>query len=112
MDIGVEERLVAIEAIATLVNIEHTMVELILKPAGIPVGIYRPLLAQQDDVTGQPLSKRKVAPLLFDRLGPDSSRVVRAIMIAAQWPSDRFHLARNEFEARATVQPVKFVRHP
>ena len=44
MDPDVEERGVAIEAIATLVNIKHVMVNLVLEPAGIPKrkGRYHP----------------------------------------------------------------------
>jgi len=44
MQVGIEERRVAIEVIATLVHIKNTMVELILRPAGVPPDIYRPLL--------------------------------------------------------------------
>jgi len=43
-DLGTEGRRLAIEIIATLVHIKSTMVELILKPAGISSDIYKPLL--------------------------------------------------------------------
>jgi hypothetical protein len=45
-----EERTVAIESIATLVHIKNTMVNMILKPAGVPVDIYRQILTLHDEV--------------------------------------------------------------
>lgn len=110
MDLGVEGRRVAIEAIATLVHIKRTMVEMILKPAGVPVEIYRPLLYRRDEITGRALSKRQLAPLLLDAMEnrPDCSTILRSIVeIAAQWSS--FHLADDEFAARATVQKARDV---
>jgi hypothetical protein len=108
MEIGVEERRLAIEAIATLVNHKNVMIELILKPAGVPAAIYKSVLAQQDAVTGKVLSKRQCAPLILAQLGPDEPRVLRRIIeIAAQWPADRYHLAWNEYEARATVYKAR-----
>ena len=108
MDLGVEGRRIAIEAIATLVHIKNTMAELLLKPAGVPAEIYRPLLNRRDEATGRPLSKRKIAPLILDAIDgrPDCSGVVRAlVVIAAKWTN--FHLADDEFAARATVQKAR-----
>lgn len=110
MDPGIEERRVAIETIATLVNIKSTMVNLILQPAGVPIEIYRPLLQHRDPLTGRLLSKRQLAPLVLDAVEkrPDSTGVVRAIVeIAANW--NNFHLADDEFAARATVQKAREV---
>lgn len=110
MDIGVEERRVAIEAIATLVKIKHIMADLILKPAGVPPEIYRSLLYQRDPSTGWTLSKRQIAPLIVEAVEdrPNCSDVIRAIVeIAATWSS--FHLASDEFAARATVQKAREV---
>ncbi|MCL4551963.1 MAG: hypothetical protein M1305_00180 [Candidatus Marsarchaeota archaeon] len=98
----------AIEAIATLVNIKKAMVELLLKPAGVPAEVYGPLLVQRDPTSGRPFSKRQLAPLILDAVEkrPDCSGVVRAIIeIAAHWSS--FHLADDEFAARATVQKAR-----
>ena len=53
MDISVEERRVAIQAIATLAHYKNVMVNLILKPAGIPSEVYGPLLTRRDEITGQ-----------------------------------------------------------
>lgn len=108
MDLGVEGRRLAIEAIATLVHIKNTMAELLLKPAGVPPEVYRPLLYRRDESTGRPLSKRHIAPLVLDAVDgrADCSGVVRALIeIAANWSS--FHLADDEFAARATVQKAR-----
>lgn len=104
MDIGIEERRVAIEAIATLVNIKNVLADLILKPAGVPAEIYQPLLYRRDDVTGRPLSKRRIAPLILEALDrqPGGERAIRKIVeITAQWSS--FHLAADEYVAQAVV---------
>lgn len=105
-----EERRVAIEAIATLVHIKNTMAELILKPAGVPAEIYRSLLYRRDESTSRPLSKRQIAPLILEAVEqrPDCRGLVRRIVeIAAHWNS--FHLADDEFAARAAVQKAREV---
>lgn len=110
MEIGVEERRVAIEAIATLVKIKHVMADLILKPAGVPPEIYRSLLYRRDPSTGWTLSKRQIAPLIVEAVEdrPDCAGAIRAIVeIAASWSS--FHLASDEYAARATVQKAREV---
>ncbi|GEM_PF-3687539 len=108
MEINIEERHVTIEAIATLVNIKGTMAELILKPAGVPREIYHPLLHKRNESTGYQLSKREIAPLILEAVErrADGSRIIRAIIkIAANWKD--FHLAQNEYNARATVQKAR-----
>lgn len=108
MDLGIEERRVAIEAIATLAHIKRVMVDLILKPAGIPNEVYRTLLYGRDELTGRQLTKRQIAPLIIEAAErrPDCGDVVRRIVeIAAEWSS--FHLADDEFAARATVQKAR-----
>jgi len=108
MEIGVEERRLAIEIIATLVHIKSTMAELILKPAGVAPDVYRPLLYKRDESTGWTMSKRQIAPLILDAIEnrPNGKGAIRRIIeIAAQWSS--FHLANDEFQARATVQKAR-----
>lgn len=110
MDISVEEQRLIIEIIATLVNIKTTMINLILKPAGVPRDLYESLFKQRDPITGQPLSKRKAAPLIIDGLQnhPNKKQIMRSIIrIAASWTD--FSLAHNEYEARATVQKAQEV---
>ncbi len=108
MEINIEERRLAIEIIATLVNIKDTMAERILKPAGVPREIYGPLLNKRNEYTRQQLSKREIAPLILETVEKrtDSSNIIRAIIkIAADWKD--FHLAQNEYNARATVQKAR-----
>lgn len=110
MEINIEERRVAIEAIATLVNIKKMMAELILKPAGVSPEIYSHLLHKRDDYTGQRLSKREIAPLILEAVEKraDCNNIIRAIIeITANW--NGFHLAQDEFKARATVQKAREV---
>ncbi len=108
MDSDVEARRLAIEAIASLVDLKHTMAEMILRPAGVPTEVYGPLMYKRDASTGTVLSKRKIAPLILDALKArnDCQSVLRSIIeIAANW--DRFHLAKDEYAARATVQKAR-----
>jgi hypothetical protein len=94
MDIGVEQRRLAIEAIATLTNLKQNLVDYIFKPAGVPSEIYRPLLRQRNPNTGYELSKREMAPLILDALErrPDGANIIRKItQIAANW--NHFHSA-------------------
>lgn len=108
MDPGVEGRRLAVEIIATLVHIKSTMADLLLRPAGVPADVYRPVLQRRDEATGRPLSKRQMAPLILEALDQQhlTASTVRALTeIAAGWSS--FHLADDEFAARATVQKAR-----
>jgi hypothetical protein len=108
VDLGVEEQRVAVEVIATLANLKNVTADLILKPAGVPQDVYLPLLYKRNESTGQQLSKRQSAPLILEAVSkrPDCNGVVRRIIeIAAHWSS--FHLAGDEFAARATVQKAR-----
>jgi hypothetical protein len=107
IDLGTDERKVAIEAIATLCHIKRAMVDLLLKPAGVPEEVYKELLYRRDE-TGRTLSKRQIAPLLIAACeGLEHGRKViqRIVEITATWSN--FHLADNEFAARATVQKAR-----
>ena len=91
-----------------MVHIKLTMADLILKPAGISSDVYRPLLYKHDESTGRVMSKRQIAPLILDAVtqtGGCDTAVRGIIEIAAQWSS--FHLAKNEYAARATVQKAR-----
>jgi hypothetical protein len=108
VDFGTDERRVAIEAICTLVHIKRTLIDLLLKPAGVPSMLAERLFSRRDPITNKPLSKRQVAPLLLDELDKDTDlrSSIRAIVkIASEW--NAFHLADNEFSARATVQKAR-----
>lgn len=108
MDLGVDERRLAIEVIATLVHIKRVMAELILKPAGVPQEAYGPLLYRRDEATGKILSKRQIAPLILEAIdkAPNSRGIFRRLVeIAAGWTS--LHLSDDEYAARATVQKAR-----
>jgi len=84
------------------------MVELILKPAGIPPDVYRPLLRKRDESTGKEMSKRQIAPLILDAIENRSDckgAIRRIIEIASKWNS--FHLANDEYLARGIVQKAQ-----
>lgn len=105
---NVEAHKLAIEIISTLVHIKDTMAEMILIPAGIPPEVYKLLLYKRDEATGKTLSKRKIAPLILDKVENQrdyGNCIRRMIEIAAHW--SKFHLANDEFQARATVQKAR-----
>ena len=107
---SIEAQKLANEIIATLVNIKNTMSELILKPSGIPIEIYQPLLNRRDEITGKVLSKRQIAPLILDAIEnrDDYNEIIRKMIeIAANWNRNKFHLAHDEYKARATVQKAR-----
>ncbi len=108
MQLGTDEKRLVIEIISSLVHLKSILVDSILKPAGIPLEIYRPLLYQRDPSTGRILSKRQIAPLILKALDerPDCSQVIRSILeIAATWES--YHLADDEYAARAVSQKAR-----
>lgn len=105
---SIEAQKLANEIIATLVNIKNTMSELILKPSGIPIEIYKPLLYSRDETTGKVLSKRQIAPLVLDAIEnrEDYNEIIRKMIeIAANW--SKYHLAHDEYKARGTVQKAR-----
>ena len=106
-DLGTDERRLVIEAIATLCHIKRVMADLLLRPAGVPEEMYRPLMYRRDE-TGRLLSKRQIAPLILDgcdKLPSAQQSIRRIVEITATWSS--FHLADDEYAARATVQKAR-----
>jgi hypothetical protein len=96
-EIGVEGKRIAMEAISTLVHIKATMVELLLKPAGVPREAYEDLLYKRDEVSGYTLSKRNIGPLILERVEKRAGghHIIRTLIeIVANWSS--FHLAHDE----------------
>jgi len=105
--LGTDEKRLAIEAIATLCYVKRSMVELLLKPAGVPEDVFGGLLYKRDE-TGKLLSKRAIAPLILaacENRAQTRSVVRRIVEIAASWSS--FHLAKDEYAARATVHKAR-----
>ena len=108
-NLGIDEKRVAIEAIATLCYVKRHMVDLLLRPAGVPDDVYTSLLYRKDE-TGRVMSKRDIAPLILDGCGgrAGAQNVVRRIVeIAASWTN--FHLAKDEYAARAIVHKAREV---
>ena len=100
MRVGVDERGLVIEAIATLAYRKSDMVNFVLNPAGVPMEIYQPLSNQRDDFTGRRITKRQTAPLILDALEKrdDYADIVgKIIVIAAGW--ETFELSGNEYQA-------------
>ena len=92
MKVGVDERGLVIEAIATLAYRKSDMVNFILNPAGVPKAIYGPLSNKRNDLTGQRMTKRQVAPLILDALEGRSDYVDivgNIVRIAASWEKIR-----------------------
>ena len=88
MKVGVDERGLVIEAIASLAYRKSDMVNFILNPAGVPKEIYGPLFNKRDDLTGRLMTKRQAAPLILDALeerGDHVDIVANIVKIAASW---------------------------
>lgn len=108
MRVGVDERRLVVEAIATLAYRKSDMVNFILNPAGVPKKIYGPLANKVNDLTGKRMTKRQAAPLILDALEArdDYSEIVESIVkIAASW--NKFELSDKEYEARAVQAKAK-----
>lgn len=103
-----DARRVALEAIATLANVKRIAADMVLRPAGIPEDLVRQLLKGRDKTTNEPLTKRQAGALILDELAREGKdrEVVRALInIAANW--NAFHLAQDEYQARAVVQKAR-----
>jgi hypothetical protein len=95
-----------IEIIANLVHIKNQMYDLILKPAGIKNSTFVEYLSFKK-VDGKQLTKRELAAVLLDEMDKEEKVIAikSIIKTAAYW--DKFHLADNEYNARATVQKAR-----
>lgn len=105
---AVEARRLAIQIVATLVNLKKGAAKRLLTPAGVDDEAVRRFLAARDPLTNGKASKREAVTALLNDLkqaGRDGDFVRRLIALAADW--DDFHLAANEFEARAVVQKAR-----
>lgn len=103
-----ETRRLAIEIIATLANVKRTCADRLLRKADVPDDLIRRFLTDRDPTTGDRLSKRVAGTMVLDeiaRIGGDADVVAALIGIAAGW--DDFHLAADEYKARAVVEKAK-----
>lgn len=104
-----ENRKLTIEIIANLVNIKNQMFEQILKPAGIKKEQFVRLRNSKNAV-GKLWTKRDIGAQLleeFDNPIEEKKFIKSIIEIASNW--SKFHLADNEYIARATVQKAREV---
>ena len=103
-----DARRLALEAIATLAHIKRIAADQVLRPAGVPEDLIRNFVKGRDASTGAPLTKRQGGAIILDqlaRVGGDGPVVRKLIELASEW--DSFHLADNEYEARAVVQKAR-----
>jgi hypothetical protein len=106
--IDADARRVALEAIATLANVKRIAADLVLRPVGIPDNLIRRFLRERDATTNDPLTKRQAAALILDELaqqGHDRVVIRKLLDLTAGWGA--FHLAQDEFKARAVVQKAR-----
>jgi hypothetical protein len=106
--IDADARRVALEVIATLVNVKRIAADLVLRPVGIPDDLIRRFLRERDPTTHDPLTKRQAGALIIDELGrqgQDRSVIRKLLELAAGW--DGFHLAQDEYKARAVAQKAR-----
>lgn len=103
-----DARRVALEVIATLVNVKRIAADLVLRPAGIPDNLIHRFLRERDPTTHDALTKRQAGALIFEELarqGEDGAAIRKLIELAAGW--DAFHLAQDEYKARAVAQKAR-----
>ncbi|MER8896340.1 hypothetical protein [Mesorhizobium sp. M0676] len=108
LSVDTDARRLALQIIASLVNVKKTAADLLLRRAGASDDLVRKFLSERNSVTGARQSKRESGAALIDelmRLGQDGTFVRKIISIAANW--EAFHLAQNEYDARATVQKAR-----
>jgi hypothetical protein len=103
-----DSRRLALEVIATLVNVKTSAADQLLRRAGVKDDLIRRFLSERDPITGQRRSKREAGTMVLEalaKLGEDGPVVRELIAIASQW--DAFHLAQDEYKARAVVQKAR-----
>ena len=103
-----DARRLALEAIATLVYVKKTSAEQLLRRAEMPEDLIRRFLTEKDPATGETRSTREAGAVVLGELarrGAENDVVRRLVAIAASW--DAFHLAHDEFKARAVVQKAR-----
>lgn len=109
LDPDADAKRFAIQVIATLVNNKKNAARKVLEPAGVPAELIRRFLSELNPTTGERLTKREGAVLILDELartpGQDLAVIRGLINLAAEW-SD-FHLAADEFDARAVVMRAR-----
>lgn len=109
MQLNEDIKKLTIEIIANLVNIKNQMYEQILKPAGIKKEQFV-ILKNSRNVEGKLYTKREIGMMLLESFNnpvKEKEFIKSIIEIASNW--NKFHLADNEYTARATVQKAREV---
>lgn len=103
-----DARRLALEVIATLINLKKNAADQLLRRAGVPDYLVRRFITDRDPSTGGKRSKREAGTIVLEELakaGTDGAVVRSLIAIAADW--DAYHLAQDEYKARAVVQKAR-----
>jgi hypothetical protein len=106
--IDADARRLALEAIATLAYVKRNAADFLLRPGGVPEALIRRFLNERDAATQSPLTKRQGGALILDELarqGGERPVIRKLVEITARW--DGFHLAQDEYKARAVVQKAR-----
>jgi hypothetical protein len=105
---NVDARKLALEAMATLVNVKRIAADRLLRPAGIPDLLIMKFLKGRDETTGDPLTKRQAGALILDELereGTDGAIVRSLLKMASEWTA--YDLSQDEYKARDVVQKAR-----
>ncbi len=103
-----DARRLALEVMAKLAHVKKIAADQLLRPAGVPEDLIRTFVKGHDAATGAALTKRQSGATILEELehhGKDGAVIRRLVELAADWNS--FHLADNEYEARAVVQKAR-----
>ena len=103
-----DARRLALEVIATLCNVKTTCAEQVLRRADVPEDMILRFLTERNPTTGKNRSKREAGSVILDELarrGDDQVVTRKLIKLAARWTA--FHLAQDEYKARAVVQKAR-----
>jgi len=106
--VDVDARRLALEILATLVNVKRIAADRLLRPAGIPDALIARFIRGRDATTGEPLTKRQAGASILDELaheGRDGAVIRKLLDIAADWSA--FDLAQDEYKARAVTQKAR-----
>lgn len=98
----------ALEIVATLINVKKISADMLLKRSGVHSDLIKKFLVEKNPTTGEKRSKREAASALFESLSESGDLTAvtrRLIAIAADW--DSFHLAQDEYKARAVAQKAR-----
>ena len=104
-----DARRLAVEAIATLVNIKRIAADQLLRPAGVPPELIQHFVKGRDPSTGDAITKRQGGAHILEELGKSgvAHEFIRKIIdIAANWTSVSIWRATNTTHAASFKKPA------